>query len=174
MDFSYCQLNYIDRQTIGRCYCWNNIIKLFFGITDNTIYAAKPFIFEFINYHYYKGKKMEQVERRRAQRTVLQSAVIELYSQKKPEKVEQRGKICDISRVGTKFSSMRPYSKESIISLDLLLPNFVPFTTVSGRVVRCETKTADEFYTAVEFEDDIYKQSLIEHYITVMKAWNSI
>ena len=56
MNFSYCQLNYIDRQAIGRCYCWNNNIKLFFKITDNTIYAAKPFIFEFINYHY-KGKK---------------------------------------------------------------------------------------------------------------------
>ena len=117
---------------------------------------------------------MEQVDRRRAPRTVLGSAIVELYSQKTPEQVELRGKICDISRLGTKFSSNKPYSTESTIKLDLLLPNFVPFTNVFGRVVRCETKTVDEFHTAIEFEEDIHKQSLIEHYIRVMKSWNSV
>jgi c-di-GMP-binding flagellar brake protein YcgR len=116
---------------------------------------------------------MIQIERRRAPRTVLSSACVNLYSQKAPDEKEIRGRICDISRVGTKFSSNRPYRVKSNINLELLLPNFIPFTHISGRVVRCETKTADEFHTAVEFEGDLHRQYLVENYIKVMKSWEN-
>ena len=117
-------------------------------------------------------EKKIQKERRRAPRTVLKSALVDLYLHEKPSIAELRGKICDISRVGTKFSSNKSYIEESIINLDLLLPNFISFTNISGRVVRCEQKDDAEFHTAVEFEEDLHRQFLVENYIRVMKLWD--
>ncbi|HUU51275.1 MAG TPA: PilZ domain-containing protein [Nitrospinota bacterium] len=117
-------------------------------------------------------EKIEQKERRRAPRTVLGSALVDLYSHEKPSIAELRGKICDISRVGIKFSSNKSYIEESIIDLDLLLPNFIQFANIFGRVVRCEQKDNAEFYTAVEFEEDLYRQFLVENYIRIMKLWD--
>ena len=115
-----------------------------------------------------------QKDRRRAPRTALTKALVDLYSQQMLNQEGHRGKICDISHIGIKFSSDKPYIKGSIVHLDLLLPNFVPMTDITGKVIRCEQKDNVEFYTSVEYKEDYYLQSQIENYTRVMKSWNSL
>jgi hypothetical protein len=119
-------------------------------------------------------KKRDQKDRRQAPRTALNKALVDLFSQKMLNQKGQRGKICDISHLGIKFSSDKPYIKGSIIHLGLLLPNFIPISDITGKVVRCEQKDNVECYTAVEYKGDYYLRSLIEAYIKAMKSWNSL
>lgn len=119
-------------------------------------------------------KKIEHKDRRRAPRTALNSALIDYFSGQVPGQSKLRGRICDISRVGIKFRSVKPYAEDSRINLNLLLPNAVPFTDISGRVVRCEAEDNNFYQTAVEFEESCLYLSLIEDYATTMKSWENI
>ena len=117
-------------------------------------------------------EKREQKERRRAERAALGNTSLEVYSQKIKRPIEFRAKVLDISSLGAKFISCRPYSKDILIEIGLMLPKYGSLIEISGRVVRCQ-KSGDEVYeVAVEFEEDYYQQSIIEEYIKVMKDWN--
>lgn len=117
-------------------------------------------------------KKREKKERRRAERVALENTSLEVYSQKIKRPIEFRAKVLDISSVGAKFVSCRPYSKNTQIQIGLMLPKYGSLIEISGSVVRCQ-KSGDEVYNvAVEFEEDYYQQSIIDEYIKVMKDWN--
>jgi len=116
---------------------------------------------------------MEQIERRRAPRIVLNNASLDVYSEEVPDKIEARGKICDISRLGTKFISNKTYKTDSKIDLALLSRNHLPLIYISGRVVRSAKKDNDEFYTAVEFAGNHEQQSKVEIYMIAMKSLDS-
>jgi len=99
-------------------------------------------------------KTIQKMERRRVLRTVVKNIYIDIYSQTEPDRVEVIGKIYDISPLGAKFISHRPYIIGSKIHLNILSTNHIPPIDISGRVVHCEQKDNDEFYTAVEFKED--------------------
>ena len=113
-----------------------------------------------------------QKERRRAPRIALHSAVMDVYPINVKHKRELRGKICDVSTLGAKFISDKPYMKDSKIYVGLLLPNFNSLINISGKVVRCEEKSSEEYHIAVKFDEDKYQQSLIKEYIRIMKLWD--
>ena len=117
-------------------------------------------------------KTIDQKERRRAPRISLRSAVMDVYPINVQHQKELRGKICDVSTLGAKFISNKPYAKDSTIYVGLLLPNYNSLINVSGRVVRCEQKEINEFHIAIEFKEDYFQQSLIAEYIRVMKLWD--
>jgi len=85
---------------------------------------------------------------------------------------ELRGKIYDISSLGARFISNKPYTKDSEVYVGLLLPNCNSLINVNAKVVRCEQKENNEFHIALEFKEDNYQQSLIAEYIRVMKLWD--
>ena len=114
----------------------------------------------------------ELKERRRALRISLHSAVMDVYPINAQHQRELRGKICDLSTLGAKFISNKPYVKNSKIYVGLLLPHFNSLINISGKVVRCEHKIGEEYHIAVEFDEDYYQQSLIEEYIRIMKLWD--
>jgi len=111
-------------------------------------------------------------ERRRAPRIVLHSAVMDVYPIDVKHHKELRGKICDVSTLGAKFISKKLYAKDSKIFVGLLLPHLNSLVNISGKVVRCEHKSFEEYHIAVEFDEDYYQQSLIEEYIRIMKLWD--
>jgi len=114
----------------------------------------------------------ELKERRRALRISLHSAVMDVYPIDMKHQKELRGKICDLSTLGTKFISKKPYAQDSKIFVGLLLPHLNSLVNISGKVVRCEHKIGEEYHIAVEFDEDYYQQSLIEEYIRIMKLWD--
>lgn len=116
---------------------------------------------------------VRQKERRRAPRTVLNNAYVCVYSEKRQNSIDLVEKIYDISPLGIRFISFKPYSADSIIRFGLLLPNHDSFNiNVSGKVLRCEKKDNDEYHIAVEFEENSYQQSQVKEYIEVVKSWN--
>ncbi|HUU50669.1 MAG TPA: PilZ domain-containing protein [Nitrospinota bacterium] len=115
----------------------------------------------------------EQIERRRAIRTVLHSAAMDVYPIDVKHHKELRGKICDLSTLGAKFISKKQYAKDSKIFVGLLLPNLNSLVNISGKVVRCEEKSSEGYHIAVEFDEDYYQQSLIKEYIRIMKLWDN-
>jgi len=117
-------------------------------------------------------KTIGQKERRRAPRITLRSAFIDVYPIDGEHKTELRGKICDVSTVGAKFISNKPYMKDSEIYVGLLLPSINTVINISGRVVRCEKKSSEEYHIAIEFKEERYQQSLLEEYIRIMKSWD--
>lgn len=111
--------------------------------------------------------------KRRAPRTVLECASIDVYQKNVQNQPELRGKICDISPLGVKFISHKPYIIGSMIYFALLLPSHGSLKGISGIVLSCEQKKSEEFHIAIEFKDiDYYQKLLIENYIKVMKSWN--
>jgi c-di-GMP-binding flagellar brake protein YcgR len=113
-----------------------------------------------------------QKERRRAPRTALHTAVMDVYPINIQHQRELRGKIYDVSTLGAKFLSNKPYAIDSKIYVGLLLPNCNSLINISGKVVRCEEESAEEYHIAVEFDEDKYQQSLLEEYIRIMKLWD--
>jgi len=112
-------------------------------------------------------------EKRRAPRTVLECTSIDIYPKNVQTEPELRGKIYDISPLGAKFISQKPYIIGSIIYFALLLPSHGSLKGISGIVLSCEQKNSDEFHVAIEFKDiDYYQKFLIENYIKGMKSWN--
>jgi len=111
-------------------------------------------------------------ERRRAPRTVLRSVFMDLYPLGFKKQRKLRGRILDISPLGIRFVCDKAYVKDSMISLDLLLPNSMSFTKISGKVVRCEEKSSEGYHVAVEFDEDYHQQSLVKEYIRIMKLWD--
>lgn len=109
-----------------------------------------------------RGRK----ERRRAPRTVLRSAFMDISE----DEAKIRGKICDISPLGVGFVSDKEFAKDSMIQIDLLLPNFRSLFDISGRIVWCSKKSEEGYQTGVEFKDDRYKKVLVEDYIHYMKS----
>jgi len=89
-------------------------------------------------------KKTEQIERRRAPRTNLDHAMIDVCPKKVVSENLLRGKICDISTVGVKFTSFKSYKQDSKVYIRLLL-------------------------IAVELKEDSIQQSLIEDFMKLMK-----
>jgi len=118
-------------------------------------------------------KNIEQKDRRQAQRTVLNDISLDVYSQKVKNQIEARGKICDISHMGTKFISNKPYISGSKIHLNLLSTNYIPLLDIFGRVVRCEQQTNVEFTTAVEFIEDPYQKCVVDNYIVSVTSLNT-
>jgi len=120
---------------------------------------------------------VEQKEKRRVPRTALHSAVMDVYPINMQPQRELRGKIYDVSTLGAKFLSNKPYAKDSKIYVGLLLPHLNSLINVSGKVVRCEEKSAEEYHIAIKFDEDKYQQSLLEEYIRIMKLsdeqWDS-
>ena len=119
-------------------------------------------------------KKTGQIERRRAPRTNLDHAMIDVCPQKVVSENLLRGKICDISTVGVKFTSFKSYKQDSKVYIRLLLPNNeLPsddsFIEIPGRVVRCEKIGDEGYYIAVELKEDSIQQSLIEDFMKLMK-----
>ena len=114
---------------------------------------------------------VEKKERRRAPRAVLRSAWVSLYSQKAPDEKELKGRICDISALGVKFISNKPYTIDSKIDVGLLLPNFNSLINISGRMVRRERISNDKYQIALEFDGD-YHQHFIREYIRIMQLWD--
>lgn len=108
----------------------------------------------------------ETKERRRAPRTSLESA----YTEISESTSQVRGKIQDISLLGVKFLSEKEFLKDATIELGLLLPNFRSLIDISGRVVWCSKKDQEGFATGVEFQDERYKNVLVEEYIHYMKS----
>lgn len=115
---------------------------------------------------------MSQKERRRAPRTTLNDAFMDIYSIDTRYLKEYKGKIFDISTLGLKFTSNKPYSKYTEVHVGLLLPNYDSLIKVTGRVVRCEDKSNEDYHIAVEFKEDTYQQRIINEYIEVMKLWD--
>ena len=109
---------------------------------------------------------IEKKERRRAPRTVLSSAFMDISD----EEARTRGKICDISPLGVGFVSDKEFMKDSMVRVDLLLPNFRALFDISGRIVWCSKKRGEGYQTGVEFKDDRYKKVLVEDYIHYMKS----
>lgn len=108
---------------------------------------------------------MEGKEKRRAPRTVLSSAFMDISE----EEAKTRGKICDISPLGAGFVSDKEFTRDSMIQIELLLPNFHSLIDASGRIVWCSKKNREGYQTGVEFKEDYYKGALIRDYIKVMK-----
>lgn len=116
-----------------------------------------------------KMRTAKEKEKRRAKRTALGYAYIDVYPAKLRGKSEFRGKIHDISPLGAKFVSCKPYDISSTVYLGLLLPSHGALLDVTGRVVRCEEKEKEEYHVAVEFGGDSYQRSMIKDYIKLMK-----
>jgi c-di-GMP-binding flagellar brake protein YcgR len=117
-------------------------------------------------------KATEQKERRRTPRTILGHAAIAIYPKNIYNPETLRVKICDISLLGTRFISFKPFSRGSEIVLSLLSPENIPLPNISGRVVRCEQKET-EYHAALEFVNlDDYQKSLVENYIRTAELWN--
>lgn len=114
-------------------------------------------------------KKQDGRERRRVQRTILEHAYIDVFKERPQQITEFRGKICDLSTLGAKFVSSRPYDKGTEVYIGLVLPNHGSLIDVAGRVVRCEESVSGEYNIAVEFKEDYYQQSLIKDYIRMME-----
>lgn len=108
-------------------------------------------------------------ERRRVPRTYLNNVSINVYSQKIEDNVEFRAKICDISSLGIRFVSHKPYIKDSKLNIALLSPTNSIVIGVTGRVVRSESRSTKEHHVALEFKEDPRQQSSIEDYIKMMK-----
>lgn len=139
-------------------------LKFFYQIPIRLRYK-NIFTFDIVN----MGKKGKK-ERRRAERVNLDYALVDVYPERVLSEEEFRGKICDISSTGIKFTSFRPYDVGSILFLKLLLPSHGSLIDIPGKVVRCEEKVPDEaFFVSVEFEEDYYQESLINDYIKLMK-----
>jgi len=117
-------------------------------------------------------KTMSQKERRRAPRTTLKDAFMDIYSIDTRYLKEYKGRIFDISTLGVKFTSNKPYNKYTEVHVGLLLPNYNSLIKVIGRVVRCEDKSNEDYHIAVEFKEDTYQQRIINEYIEVMKLWD--
>lgn len=114
-------------------------------------------------------KKSDETERRRAPRTALEFAYIDVFKQRPQEITEFRGKICNLSTLGAKFISSKPFKKDAAVYIGLVLPNHGSLIDVAGRVVRCEEKGKGEYHIAVEFKEDHYQQALINDYIKMME-----
>jgi c-di-GMP-binding flagellar brake protein YcgR len=118
-------------------------------------------------------KTIAKKERRRSPRIVLHSAVMDVYDTDIKLQTKHRGRICDVSTLGVKFISNKPYAKESTIYVGLLLPNYNSLINISGKVVRCEQERGEEYNISVEFKEDHYQQSLVLEYIRIMKLWDN-
>ena len=108
---------------------------------------------------------IEKKERRRAPRTVLSSAFMDISD----EEARTRGRICDISPLGVGFISDKEFVKDSMVRVELLLPNFRSLIDAYGRIVWCSEKRGEGYQAGVEFRKDYYKGALIRDYIKVMK-----
>lgn len=108
-------------------------------------------------------------EKRRAQRVDLDNAFLNICSPEVQNRKDNKGKICNLSSVGVKFVSYKPYSEDAKVELALMLPRHGAVTHISASVRRCEPRDSESFYTALEFQEDYFQQSLIRNYIRVMK-----
>ena len=110
-------------------------------------------------------KMKEGKDKRRAPRTSLKHANI--YISENDTKI--KGRIRDISPLGVRFVSKRPFSKETVFQTDPLLPDFTSFIDIPGRIVWCYKKRGDEYYSGMEFKGNYYRISVMEDYIKDMK-----
>lgn len=114
---------------------------------------------------------MIKKERRRATRKDLSRALIAVYTKKPPTEIEYKARLCNISSLGLKFISFKPYDNNTIIHFSLLLPNQNTLLDTSGRVVRCEKQDDEKYFIALDLKEGYFEKSLIEDYIEVMELW---
>jgi hypothetical protein len=115
------------------------------------------------------AKELAIKERRRAPRTYLNNAFINVYSQKIDDNIDFKAKVCDISSLGIRFVSHKPYIQDSKLNIALISPTNSIVMGVTGRVVRSEQRSTHEYHVALEFKVDPKQQSSIEDYIKMMK-----
>lgn len=110
-------------------------------------------------------------EKRRAERVNLNNAFLNICLPNVENREDNKGKICDLSSLGVKFVSYKPYIEDSKVELGLILPKHGTVANISASVRRCEPRDGESFYTALEFQEDYFQQSLVKNYIRVMKLY---
>jgi c-di-GMP-binding flagellar brake protein YcgR len=112
---------------------------------------------------------MKKKEERLAERVPLEHTFVHVHTEKVQEQKELRGDIYDISTVGIRFVSKKPFTIGSKIYLSLLLPNGTSLSDIACEVLRSEKKNGN-YYIAIAFTDlDFYQKSMVKDYIRLMK-----
>lgn len=110
-------------------------------------------------------------ERRRKKRKIINPCPAQHHLRIRPDQYEIKGEILDISPLGVKFVSYKPFANDSLIPIGFSLLNFGSFIKTVGRVVRSERINWEEHHVALEFDENVSSPSLLEEYIDVMERW---